>query len=171
MIGIGQKVPLLRTPAFMQGALTLFDLSAYRHRWLALCSLPNFGLLEATLLDRQRDDFDREGTSLLALCPDAPTFHASWIRQTPHVRVPILADPLGRLHRLLGIGRESVHGHCGSVLIDPSGVLRCRLAHTLNGRGINAIKEALIANQRHPSSRTEGSDVLIAKGAFAPCIR
>jgi len=171
MIGIGQKVPLLRTPAFMQGALTLFDLSDYRHRWVALCSLSNFGLLETTLLDRYKDDFDRDGASLLGLCPDTPTFHAPWILQTLHLRIPMLADPLSRVRRLLGISRESAHDRCCSVLIDPSGVLQCRLVHALNGRGINALKEVLIANQHQPQPQAEKSHTAIAKGAFAPCIR
>lgn len=171
MIDIGQQVSRLRTPALIQGVLTLFDLSDYRHRWVALCSLPTFGLLETTLLDRYKDDFDRDGASLLALCPDDSTFHAPWIRQAPHVRIPILPDPLSRARRLLGISREPTHDRCCSVLIDPSGVLQCRLVHALNGRGITTFKEALIANQHQPLTQAEKSHAIIVKGALAPCIR
>jgi alkyl hydroperoxide reductase subunit AhpC len=122
------------------------------------------------LIDLHNDDFRREGAILLALCPNAPIFHASWIRQTPYLRIPILTDPLFRLHRLLGISRESFHGRCCSVLIDPSGVLRFRHTHDFNGRGMKSLKEALIVNQRQPFSLTQGSHVLTSKGALAPCI-
>ncbi len=170
MFHIGQKVPPFRTPAFMQGTLTLFDLAGCHTRWLALCGIPNFGLVEANFLDRHHEDFGRESAMLLALCPNAPTFHAPWIRQTPYVRIPMLADPLSRLHRALNISPKALQGQCCSVLIDPSGVLKVRLIHDLNGRGINALKEALIANQHQPVPLTHRSDVLIAEGAFTPCI-
>lgn len=170
MIGIGQKVPPLRTPAVTQGALTLFDFSGYRNHWLALCSVPDLGQPQATLLDRHSDNFEREGAILLALCPNAPALHASCIRQTSHVRIPMLADPLSRLHRLFDISREPFQGRCCSVLIDPSGVLRFRLTHDFNGRGMKSLKEALIANQRQPFPLTQESHVLIAKGALTPCI-
>jgi Peroxiredoxin len=170
MIDIGQNVPPLRTPAFTQGALTLFDFSGYRNHWVAMSSMPNFGLLEATLLDLHSDGFGHEGALLLALCPNAPVFHAAWIRQAPYIRIPMLIDPLSRLHRLLGISRESFYGRCRSVLIDPSGVLRFRLTHDFNGRGIKSLKEALIINQRLPFPLTKGSHVLTSKGTLTPCI-
>lgn len=170
MIGIGQNVPPLRTPALTQGALTLFDFSGYPNHWLALCSMPNFGLREATLLDLHRDGFGREGAVLLALCPNAPAFHAPWIRQTPYVRIPMLTDPLSRLHRLFGIFREPTPRRCCSVLIDPSGVLRFRLIHDFNGRGMKSLQEALIVNQRQPFPLFQESPVSISKGALTPCI-
>ncbi len=170
MLDIGRKIPLLRTPAFTHGALTLFDFSRHNNHWLALCSVLALGPPEATLLDRHKDNFGREGALLLTICSDAPTFHAPWIRQTSTLRTPVLADPLSRLHRLLNPSRESAQVQCCSILIDPSGVLRARLAHRLNDHGMNALKEALIANQRLPRPLPQETSLSCDKGAFTPCI-
>lgn len=170
MIDIGQKIPLLRTPAFTQGALTLFDFSQYNGHWLTLCGVSAFGPPEATLLDRYKDDFGRCGAILLTLCPNAPTFHAPWIPQTPTLRIPVLADPLSRLHRLLNLSRESPQGRCCSVLIDPTGIVRTRLTHQLDEAGMNGLKEALIANQQLSFPLPEGSALSSEKGVLTPCI-
>lgn len=167
MIDIGRKIPLLRTPAFTQGVLTLFDFSHYHNHWLALCGLSALGPAEATFLDRHKHHLGRDGALLLTMCPDVPTFHAPWIRRTPTLRTPVLADPLSRLHRLLTLSGQSAQFRCCSVLIDPSGVLRARLLHHLSDHGMNLLKEALIVNQQ----LTQQTSASSRKGAFTPCIR
>lgn len=167
MIDIGRKISLPRTSVFTQGPLTLSDFSHYNHHWLALCGLSALESPEATILDRHKDHFWRDGALLLAMCPDVPTFHAPWIRQTPTLRTPVLADPLSRLHRLFTLFEQSAQFRCCSVLIDPSGVLRARLTHHLSDHGMILLKDASIVNQR----LTQQTSVSSRKGAFTPCIR
>ena len=135
MIDIDQKILPLRTPAFTQEALMIFDLSGSHEHWLVLCGVSDVGVVEADFLDSHRDDFGRECARLLALCPNAPTFHTPWIRQTPYLRLPILADPLLGQHRLFNMVPKPLAGQCCSALIDPSGRLRFRLIHDLSGVG------------------------------------
>ncbi|MCC2640401.1 MAG: hypothetical protein K0S45_814 [Nitrospira sp.] len=168
MIGIGQKVPRLRTPAFTEGALTLFDFAGYRSHWLAMCCMPSLGLLEAELLECHSDGFRSEGAILLALCPSATVFPARLTSQTSYIRTPMLADPLSRLHRLFGILREATQ--CCSILIDPSGVLSFRLTHDFNRHGMESLQKALVANRCQSPPLLHESHIPVSKGALIPCI-
>jgi hypothetical protein len=55
------------------------------------------------------------------------------------------------------------------VLIDPSGFLRMRLVHPLNGYGMRTLRKALLANQRLPLPLGLKSDFPKEKGAFVSC--
>ena len=169
MLCIGEHIPSLRTPAFRQGALALFDFSEYRNHWLALCALPGVEPTEAAILDYHHDTFYGDGALLLALCPTALILHTPWIRQTPTLRTLVLTDPLSRLHRLLNLPREQRQDRCFSVLIDPSGFLRIRLVHPLTGHGMGTLTEALLANQRLPRPLGRKCDYSKEKGAFVSC--
>lgn len=169
MLRIGRPLPSLRTPAFRQSTLTVFDFSEYPTRWLALCGLPDAESTRVAILDHYLETFRGDGALLLALCADTATAQPSWLHHAPVIQTPMLPDPLSRLRRLLNIPRQLPRDQCVSVLIDPSGYLRMRLAHSLNGQGINTLRESLLANQRLPPSTIHNPNDSQEKGAFAPC--
>ncbi|GMV50927.1 MAG: hypothetical protein NBKEAIPA_00430 [Nitrospirae bacterium] len=171
MIEIGQKIPAFRVPALKRGTLTLCDLSSFRGQWLALCAIPSFGLHEATFLARHQEDFERDGARLVVLCPEVTTLHAEWIRLYPTLRLPMLADPLMRIHRSLNLSRHPSDGRCRSVLVDPAGTLRFHLTHDLNAREIEELKIVLSAAQPQTVHPARLPQVPRSKGALTSCVR
>ncbi len=169
MLRIGQLLPSLRTPAFRQSALTVFDFSEYPTHWIALCGLPDAEPTRVAILDHYLEKFLGDGALLLALCPDTATSQPSWLHHPPGIETPMLPDPLSRLRRLLNIPRQPFRDQCVSVLIDPSGYLRMRLAHSLNEYGVNTLRESLLANQRLPLSTVHNPNDSQEKGAFVSC--
>ncbi|MEW6542599.1 MAG: redoxin domain-containing protein [Nitrospirota bacterium] len=154
---IGDKAPRFRVPALIQGAMTYIDSALFQGRWVALCFPPSLGLIESVFLDRQSEAFSKADATLLATIPDTPTLLSSWCSQFGKLRVPLLADPLGRLRRSYGMARTSRAARCQTFLIDPAGLFRFHLVHDLNGRGMAAILEIVGASQRPDTRCSVGS--------------
>lgn len=168
MLCIGQPIPALRTPAFRQGALMLFDFAESSGHWLVLCGHSNVEQARAEVLDHHREIFWHDGALLLTLCPNAPTFHSRWFRHASILLTPLLTDPLSRLHRLLNLPQGPARSQCCSVLIDPFGFLRMRLIHSLNGHEMNTAREALLTKKQLPLPPTQKANYSKGKGAIAP---
>src|SRR5574341_1865159 len=114
---IGRQVGPFRLPGLVHGSLTYIDSRQFRGEWIVLCFLPRVGFLEALILDGHAPAFAREATLPLAVGFDPRAFAGSCSGSMAKLRVPILADPLRRLHRAYGIGGKSAPGRCRSFLI------------------------------------------------------
>jgi alkyl hydroperoxide reductase subunit AhpC len=169
MTRIGQQFPHVHVSAFIKGSLAYFDFAACRGRWVTFCCVPSLGLVEVTILDRQARAFAQEGALLLAFSPNAKLFHSPWFGQIPSLELILLADPLLRFHDALGITVPKEHSRCRSFLIDPDGILRFDLTHDLNGRGMSALKEMLIAHQGQETPPHDKLNSSITKGALTIC--
>jgi alkyl hydroperoxide reductase subunit AhpC len=154
MIQIGAPSPSFRLPALVDGQLALVDLAHFRTQWVVLCFVPRLELLEAVFLDRHVDAFHREGVSFLAVSPGQDPLHEGWINQFGSLRVPIVADPLRRLHRRYRINATETPPRCQTFFIDPDGLFRFHLVHDLNGRGMSALLEILPANRTQDTQRS-----------------
>ncbi len=124
---IGERAPRFRVPALIGGALTYIDSAQFQGRWTALCFVPYVGLVETAFLDHQANTFAQINTVT--------------------VRIPLLTDPLGRLHRFFGVTVAQMPVRCQTFLIDPDGIIRFHLVHDLNGRGMDALLEIIGAGQ------------------------
>lgn len=154
MVQIGAPAPCFRSPALVDGQLTYVDLARFRTRWAVLCFVHRLELLEAVFLDRHVDGFLKQGLALLAVSPKPEPLHEGWITQFGRLRVPILADPLRRLHRRYRIVATEASPRCHTFLIDPDGLLHFHLVHDLNGRGMSAILETPRANRTQEAQRS-----------------
>lgn len=144
---IDRKHPPFRIPAWMEGNLTYADSNDFAGRWLALSFVHSLGLLETLFLDRQRPRVSQLGTTWLIIPPETWSFAQLPPGTLEAVRISIMTDPLGRLHRGYGITQMVPPGRCQSWLIDPDGIVRFHLVHDLNGRGLSAFLELLEACQ------------------------
>lgn len=170
MLMIDQKIPSSRTSAFTQIARTVFNCSHHNHHCLASrCMLP-LGPTKTTPPVRHKANGIHKEALLLTICPNAETFHASWIRQTPTIRTSVLADPLSRLQRPRNLFGSSAQAQCCSVLIDPSDALKAHLTHHLRDLRMNSLEEVLITNHRLPGPLPQETSLSSNKGAFTSCI-
>lgn len=151
-------VPHVRVPALVQGELTYVDCPGSLDRCLALCFLPPMELLEYleyVVLERQVPAFGALKSVFLGVVPEESFFFGPWQRRLwPH-GLTLLNDPLGRLARLYGVPRRLTPLRCHSFVIDQESILRYRLVHDLNGRGMSALLEILKACR---SGKTPQSD-------------
>lgn len=141
---IGQStIPRMRTPALLKGQCLLFDLAGLEGRWGIICDLPRIEFCEAISLNQYHRTFEQAGAMLLGLLPFTDPFVESHLPKLKILNIPLLADPLGRLHRVLGISRASMSDKCQSFIYDPKGVVRYHLVHGLNWRGMSFLVEIL----------------------------
>jgi alkyl hydroperoxide reductase subunit AhpC len=144
---IGERAPCFWFPALVEGNLTYIEFASFRGRWVALCFLASLGLIESVFLDRRTEAFAREGAALLAVVPDDRALRRPWCSQFGKLPIPLLTDPLKRLHRAYGMVASQHQGRCRSFLIDPNGIIRFHLVHDLNGRDMDALLEIIGASQ------------------------
>lgn len=145
---IGQStIPRMRTPALLKGQCLLFDLAGLEGQWGIICDLPRIEFCEAITLNRYHRMFEQAGARLVGLLPFTDPFGESHLPKIKILNVPLLADPLGRLHRVLGISRTSMSDKCQSFIYDPNGVVRYHLVHGLNWRGMSFLVEILTHSQ------------------------
>lgn len=141
---IGQStIPRMRTPALLKGQCLLFDLAGLEGRWGIICDLPRIEFCEAISLNGYYRTFEQAGAMLLGLLPFTDPFVESHLPKIKILNIPLLADPLGRLHRVLGISKTSMSDKCQSFIYDPNGVVRYHLVHGLHWRGMSFLGEIL----------------------------
>ncbi|MCP9456581.1 MAG: peroxiredoxin family protein [Nitrospira sp.] len=157
---IGDPMLRFRVPALVAGRLTYLDSVQLIGRWTALCFLPYVGIVEPAFLDHQADRFDRLDTTLLIVCSGARPLHRVWIDRPTTPRVPLLYDPLCRLHRAFGVvpGRTPVW--CQTFLIDRAGLLRYHLVHDFTERGLSALQEIVTLSQAQDTGRVTARDTI-----------
>ncbi len=136
-------IPRMCVPTFVKGQLTLFDLATLEGQWAIVCRLPTFDFGDAIFLNQCHRTVQKEGTQLLGLLPSGNSFLDTRLSKVKILRVPVLADPLQRLHRAFHLSNNLRSNRCQSFIIDPQRVIRHHLIHQLNWRGLLFLIEIL----------------------------
>ena len=130
-------IPRMRVPAFIKGDLILLDLGNLQGQWGMVCCLPPFDFGEAVFLNQYHRTVQKEGAVLLGMLPCANPILDPSLPKAKVLGIPLLADPLRRLRRVLGLSDKSSSNRCQSFVFDPKGVIRYHLVHRLNWRGMS----------------------------------
>ncbi len=161
-------IPRMRVPALLKGQMILLDLSSLRGQWGIICCLPPFEFGEAVFLNQYHRAVQKEGAMLLGMLPFADPFLDPRLPKAKVLRIPLLADPLERLRRLLGLDGRTFNNRCQSFVVDPQGVIRYHHIHQLHWRGLAFLMEILKQCQEHHSLSTKLSRHLhLATSPFA----
>lgn len=136
-------IPRMRVPALLKGQMILFDSTSLRGQWSIITRLPPFEFGEAIFLNQFQRTVQKDGAMLLGLLPFGDLFLDARLPKAKILRIPLLADPLQRLRRVLGLAGEPFTNRCQSYVIDPQGVIRYHLVHQLNWRGLSFLIEIL----------------------------
>ena len=141
---IGQStIPRMRVPALLKGNLILLDLGNLRGKWGIVCCLPPFDFGEAVFLNQYHRAIQKEGAVLLGMLSCGGPILDPNLPKARALGISLLADPLRRLHRILGLSGKSFSNRCQSFIFDPQGVMRYHLVHRLNWRGMSFLLEIL----------------------------
>ncbi len=155
---IGQTtIPRMRVPALLKGQMIFFNLAILRGQWGILSCLPSFDYGEAIFLNQCYRTVQKEDAILLGMSLFADPFLDTQQSKAKILRLPVLADPLQRLRRVFGISENLNANRSHSYFIDPGGVIRYHLVHSLNWRGLSFLIEILKHCQIEYSSSIKAS--------------
>ena len=157
-MNIGDPVPQTRVPALIQGQLCRFTLSQTVGTRMVICCVSSITEVELLLLNSQIHRFDQCQTSLLALATEDFPFSCPWSLDPKTIRIPLLADPLKRLSRRLGLSRSISSPRCESLLFNKNSRLEFRLIHDLNIRGLAMLLE-IFDLKRRQDRQLEGANL------------
>ncbi len=151
---IGQTtLPHMRVPALLKNQMILFNLATLRGRWRIFSCLPSFEYGEAIFLNQCYRTVQKEGAILLGMSLYEDPFLNARQSKATILRIPLLADPLQRLRRICGVSENLRANRSQSYFIDPEGVIRYHLIHSLNWRGLSFLIEILKhCQEQYPSS-------------------
>ena len=144
---IGEQALTFRVPAVVEGEVTYIDPDEFLGQWVVLSFVPGLGQSERVLWDEQGKDMEELGAALLLVPVETPALYLERSLRSGRVHFTIVGDPLGRLQRLYGGPTTHSSGRARTFLIDPDGILRFHLLHSLNERGMAALMELLQAFQ------------------------
>ena len=136
-------IPRMRVPALLKGEMIALDLTSLQGQWGILCRLPEFEFGEVIFLNQYLRTVQKEGATLLGMLPCADLFFDPHLPKAKILGIPLVMDPLRRLHRVLGLSSEPSSTRCQSFIFDPKGVIRYHLVHLLNWRGMSFLLEIL----------------------------
>lgn len=136
-------IPRMRVPAVFKGNVIWLDLGNLRGKWGMICCLPPFDFGEAVFLNQYHRTVQKEGAGLVGMLPSADPMLDPSLPKTKALGIPLLADPLQRLHRTLGLSGRPSSNRCQSFIFDPRGFIRYHLVHRLNWRGMSFLVETL----------------------------
>ena len=118
------RIPRMRVPALLKGRMILFDLGSVQGKWSIVCRLPIFDFGETIVLNKLQRTVQGEGAELVGLLPFGDLLFDPQLPKNKALRIPLLADPLQRLHRRFGLNEQSSFNRCQSYIIDKEGVIR-----------------------------------------------
>ena len=144
---IGERALTFRLPMIVDGALAYSDPKQFEGQWVALCFIPHLGRVETDLLDRQGKDLEELGTALLVVPLESRAIERGRYIEFAMVHFVTVADLSGRLHRLYGGATTQSLGRGRSFLVDPDGLLRFHVTHSLSERGMAVVKEVVQVHQ------------------------
>lgn len=149
-VSIGKPVPRLRLTAVVKGDYTYLDPATVTGRWLVLCFPASLRAVDLLSLNHQASYFARAGALLLGVASDELLLQPFHHRQLQNLTVPLLTDPLNRLHRAYGVSCCPPSGKATTFLIDPGRILRHHIIHELTTWNTEALCGllALGLNQR-----------------------
>ena len=107
-----------------------------------------FGRVEIDLLDRQGKDLEELGTVLLVVPLESRAFERQRSIDFDLAHFFVVGDPSSRLRRLFygGVTTQSL-GRGRTFLIDPEGLLRFHVTHSLSERGMAVVRGVVQAHQ------------------------
>ncbi len=146
-ITIGQSVPRIGLMALVGGRLTYLDPTALPERWLALCFLSSPTASNMTYLNAQAEAFSRDGAALLVVLTDISLLRFAQHEGIQAFTVPLLTDPLNRMHRSFGVPVNAPSSTAVTFLIDPLRVLRSQIAHDLALWDLDGLRGLLRRNR------------------------
>jgi peroxiredoxin (alkyl hydroperoxide reductase subunit C) len=166
---VGQEVCDIELEAYHQNKIKKIKLSDYRGKkggkWTVLFFYPaDFTFICPTELEELADEYDafkKLNAEILSVSTDTVFVHKAWHDASDSVKkikFPMLADPAGKLSRMMGVYLED-EGIAlrGSFIIDPDGILRAMEVHDNNiGR---SAKELLRKLQAAKFVREHGGQV------------
>ena len=144
---IGDKALTFRLPTIVDGALTFIDPDEFLGQWVVLSFVPALGEFDSALWNEQGKDMESLGAQLLVVPVETQPLHQQRSPRTERVHFRVVGDPLGRLKRLYGNPTLPSWGRGRTFLIDPDGLLRFHLVHSLSERGMGVLRELLQACQ------------------------
>jgi alkyl hydroperoxide reductase subunit AhpC len=131
----------------VDGTLAYSEPTQFEGQWVALCFVPHLGRVEIDLLDRHGKDLEELGTVLLVVPLESRALERGRYIEFAMVHFVTVADPSGRLLRLYGGVTTQSWGRGRTFLIDPDGLLRFHVTHSLSERGMAILKEVVQAHQ------------------------
>lgn len=144
---IGEPALTFRLPAIIDGGMACIDPEQLQGQWVTLCFVPHLGRVEIDLLDRQGRDMEALGATLLVMSLEHRALQREECLHIGKVHFSLVGDPLGRLRRLYGGVTIQSWGRGRTFLIDPEGLLRFQLVHSLSERGMGMLRELVQAYQ------------------------
>ncbi|OQA04473.1 MAG: Alkyl hydroperoxide reductase subunit C [bacterium ADurb.Bin400] len=134
---IGKRLPDLELGVYHEGQEKKIKLSDYQGKWLVLIFYPaDFTFICPTELEEAAEyyeEFKKAGAEVLSVSTDTVYVHKAWHDQSPaigKIKFPMVADPAGKLSRILGVYLED-EGLAlrGSFIIDPEGRIKAMEVH------------------------------------------
>jgi alkyl hydroperoxide reductase subunit AhpC len=152
-VSIGKPVPRMRLTAVVNGEYTRLDPAVLSNRWLVLCFPSTLREVDLLCLNHQASYFAKTGALLLGVASDRMLLQPFHHRRLQDLTVPLLTDPLNRLHRAYGMSSSPSSGKANTFLIDPDRILRHHIIHELTTWNMEALcgLVALGLPQRAPS--------------------
>lgn len=146
---VGQVVPRFPRIVIMNGDCRPLDASLLVDRWIALCFPHSVNETAMARLNQYAMRVSEAGVVMLGvlsnevlLDPRAPGY---WRR----LQVPLLTDPLGRLHRLYGMAPHTRTSKSSTFLIAPNRVLKHHLLHELSSWDMEAVHRLVRLELEH----------------------
>jgi peroxiredoxin len=140
-------------PALVKGNVVSVDLVSFRGQWVVLCFLAWSDTIERVVQDSPGGALAQAGAVCLAVVPDDQSFFRLRSSQWANLRVPLLADPLLRLHRAFGVPVSPSRSRCQSFLIDQTGLIQFHLVHRSEERAMDALVQLIFTGFRQAPQR------------------
>jgi peroxiredoxin (alkyl hydroperoxide reductase subunit C) len=134
---IGKKIQDFELEAYHENKIKKIKFSDYKGKWLVLIFYPaDFTFVCPTELEETAElypEFKKLGAEVLSISTDTVFVHKAWhdaSKAIKKIKYPMLADPTGKLCRVLGtyIEEEGLSLR-GSFIIDPNGVIKAYEIH------------------------------------------
>jgi alkyl hydroperoxide reductase subunit AhpC len=138
-VSIGKPVPRFRLTAVVNGDYTHLDPALVADRWIVLCFPAALQAVDLLCLNHQASYFARAGALLLGVASDELLLQPFHHRQLQDLTVPLLTDPLNRLHRAYGMSGSPSSGKANTFLIDPDRIFRHHIIHELTTWNMEAL--------------------------------
>ena len=153
-VSIGKAVPKLRLTAVVKGEYRCLDPGSVAGQWIALCFLASLRMDDLICLNSQAIFFARTGAVLLGVVSDRMLLQSGSHQEWRDMAVPLLTDPLNRLHRAYGMSSQSAKA--STFLIDPARILRHHIVHELTTWDMEALRGLLTRGPR----QADGADTI-----------
>jgi peroxiredoxin len=137
----------------VKGNVISVDLASFRGQWVVLCFLAWSDAIERVVQDCAGGALMQAGAVFLAVVPDDQSFFRLRSSQLANLRIPLLADPLLRLHRAFGVPVSPSRSRCQSFLIDPTGLIQFHLVHRIEKRAMDALAHLINTGLRQAPQR------------------